>query len=82
MMANETETLKAIQREQENLEWINKSLSQLRRSFGDRYIAVRDRKVIDSDKSFDKLLARVRKLPNPETVTVEFVTALEYLWLL
>jgi len=81
-MVNREEALEAISRERMNQEWINKSLSWLREKFGDRYIAVRDQKVIDSDKDFERLLARVRKPSNPESVTMEYVTALEYLWLL
>ncbi|TLZ75651.1 MAG: hypothetical protein E6K08_08210 [Methanobacteriota archaeon] len=82
MMVNPSEALEAINRERVNQEWINKSLPSLRRKFGDRYIAVRARKVIDSDKDFEKLLARVRKLSDSGSVTIEYVTALEYLWLL
>ena len=43
---------------------------------------VRARKVIDVDEDFDALIARVRKLPNPESVTIEHISATEYLWLL
>lgn len=82
MMVNQTETLLAIRRERENLEWINGSLSWLRQKYGDRYIAVQDRKVIDSEADFEALFARVKKLKNPESVTIEYVTALEYLWML
>jgi len=82
MATSPSNALEAIRREQANVEWINKSLPWLRQNYGDRYIAVQDQKVVDSDKNFEKLLARVRKLPDPESVTIEYVTALEYLWLL
>jgi hypothetical protein len=82
MVTGQADALEAIQRERANVEWIDKSLAWLRQKYGDRYVAVRDQKVIDSDKDFEKLLVRVRKLPDPESVTIEYVTALEYLWLL
>ncbi len=82
MMANKTEILAAIRREKENHEWINKFMADLRQKYGDRYIAVEDHKVIDEDRDFSKLLARVRKMEDPGAVTIEFISALEYLWML
>jgi predicted DNA-binding protein (UPF0278 family) len=80
MNVNQTEILRSIRREQRNSEWINKSISTLRKKFGDRYIAVKDRKVIDSDEDFDALLLRIRKQGDPESVTIEFVTPAENIW--
>ncbi len=82
MMADSEQALVAIRRERENLAWINKSMADLRKKFGDHYIAVKDRKVIDYGTDFADLLARVRKLPDAESVTIEFVTALELIWML
>ena len=78
MMANGAQVLGSIRREKANVEWINDTISTLRKRYGGRYIAVKDCLVIDSDKSLDKLLCRVR---GQEGVTAEFITALEYLWL-
>ena len=79
MMANGAQVLKSIRREKANVEWISETVANLRKLYGGRYIAVKDRQVIDSDKSLDKLLSRVR---GQEGVTVEFITELEYLWML
>ena len=77
-----TVVLQSIRRERANQEWISKSMAELRQKFGDRYVAVKDRQVVDHDTSFERLLAKVRKLPDPETVTIEYVTAQEYIWVL
>ena len=82
MNVNKTEILRSIRREQRNSVWINRSMSALRQKFGDRYIAVKNRKVIDSDEDFETLLLRIRKVGDPESVTIEFVTAKEYIWML
>jgi hypothetical protein len=82
MAVNAAEVIKSIDRERANIEWINKSLARLREEFGGRYVAVRDRKVIDSDKDFEALLRRIRKQSNPESVTIEFISNIEYLWML
>lgn len=82
MMANPQEALAAISQERENLAWISRSIAILRKKFGDRYIAVRNCRVIDHDENVEALLARVRKLEHPESVTIEFVSALELAWML
>lgn len=82
MLANREETLAAIRRERENLEWISQSLSTLRKKFGDRYVAVKDRRVIDSDSEVEPLLARIRKREDSGSITIEFVSALELAWML
>lgn len=79
MMANDAEILESIRRERANVEWISRTVPALRKRYGGRYIAVKDRGVIDSDASLETLLSRVR---GREGVTVEFVTEREYLWLL
>ena len=79
MVVADAQVLESIRREKANVEWISQTVSDLRKRYGGRYIAVKDRRVIDNDKSLDKLLSRVRGL---DGVTVEFITELEYLWLL
>jgi len=82
MMLSDAQVFESIRRERENNEWITGSIEQLRKSYGGRYVAVRDRRVVDNDRDFDALLARVRKLKDPESITIEFITAIEYLWML
>lgn len=82
MLANQEEALAAIRKERENLEWISRLMPNLRKKYGDRFVAVKDRRLIDSDPDFEALLARVRKLPDSESVTIEFVSALELIWML
>jgi len=79
MMATDAQVLESIRRERANVEWIYQAVSSLRKRYGGRYIAVKDREVIDSGKNLGKLLSRVR---GQEGVTLEFITELEYLWLL
>jgi len=81
MMPNTAEIVEAIRRERANVEWINESMASLRKQYGGRYVAVWDRKVVDADEDFEALLARVRKLPDPESVTIEHISDREYVWL-
>ncbi len=80
MAVDEAKVLASIRKERENIEWINASLPELRSQYGDRYVAVRDRRVIDSDRDIEALLARLRRAGDADGVTIEFVTAVEYVW--
>ncbi len=82
MLANQQQAIEAIRRERENLEWITRSMGNLRKKYGDRFVAVKDRKIVDSDSDFEALFERIRKLPDSEFVTIEFVSALELIWML
>ena len=81
-MMSDTEVREAILRERRNNEWIQERIAMLRKNYGDSYIAVKDRKIVDSDKDFDALLARIKKLPDQESVTIEYISLTEYLWML
>ena len=81
MTPSTAEIVESIRREQANVEWINESMASLRKEYGGRYIAVRDRKVVDTGEDFKALLARVRRLPDPESVTIEHIPDREYVWL-
>ncbi len=60
MDVNRTEILHSIRRERRNSEWIDKSMSTLRKKFGGRYIAVKNRRVVDSDEE-EKKKRRAKK---------------------
>ncbi len=79
---SDTEILESIRRKRENVEWVNGAVARLRRDYGGRYVAVKDRKVIDSDKDFKRLLVRVRKRRDEESITIEHIADKEYLWVL
>ena len=81
-MLTDTEILEAIRRKRENVEWVNGAAPKLREKYGGRYVAVKDRKVIDVDEKFDALLARIRERDDASSVTIEYVTEAEYLWIL
>ena len=81
-MLTDTEILEAIRRKRENVEWVSGAASKLREKYGGRYVAVKDRKVIDVDENFEVLLARVRKRADASSITIEYVTEAEYLWIL
>ena len=78
---NQAEILSAIRRVQGNVDWIRESMDRLRKQYGGRYVAVRNRRVIDTDKDFEALLARVRKRKDPEAVTIEHISEIEYIWM-
>jgi len=82
MNLSKAEIIRSIQRRQRNAVWIDKSMRRLRKQFGDQYIAVKNRRVIDSDDDFEPLLGRLRKLGDTDSVTIEYVTKEEVVWIL
>ncbi len=44
-----------------NSKWIDKNYEKLTRQYNNRWIAVLDKEVIDSDRDLDKITARLRK---------------------
>ena len=82
MIADPADALAAIQRKRENLEWITRSLPSLRTKFADRYVAVVDKKVVDTDDDYEALLKRIKKRAESAAITIEYVSAVAALWML
>ena len=60
----------------ENFDWIGKNYDELAKRYGDRWIAVLDKKVIADDDSLEKLKKRVKEMVGErfDEVVFEFVT--------
>lgn len=58
-----------------NLNWIALNYQQLLLSYENKYVAVKDKKVIDSDRSLRKLLRRVESAQTSawKTMTVLYI---------
>lgn len=80
---DESEVLRLIQMKRKNVSWIREQMPELRKKYRCEFIAVDDRKIIDSDKSFDALLRRLRRRAGDlSAITFEFVPEREYIHVL
>ena len=57
----------------DNFKWFYSNYEELKRDYDDQYVAIRDRKQIDSDFNLDLLLRRLNLYNCDESIAVEYV---------
>ena len=60
----------------DNFEWFYSNYEELKRNYNDQYVAIKDRKQIDSDFNFDLLLRRLNLYNCDESIAIEYVCKL------
>ena len=64
----------------DNLQWLDKNKNKLRKSFANKYIAIYNREVLDSDDQLDDLKERLKKgRIGLDNVLIEFINPEEVL---
>jgi hypothetical protein len=61
------------ERLKDNFEWFYSNREELKRDYNDQYIAIKDRKQIDSDFNLDLLLHRLKLYNCDESIAIEYV---------
>ena len=80
---DKSEVLARIRDSRRDSSWVREHMKELRKEYPRKFIAVRDRKIIDGDSSFEALLKRVkRKVEDLGTVSFEFVPDEDYIYVL
>ena len=57
----------------DNFEWFYSNHEELKRDYNDQYVAIKDRKQIDSDFNLDLLLRRLNLYNCDESIAIEYV---------
>lgn len=57
----------------DNLEWFYSNHEELERDYNDQYVAIKDRKQLDSDFNLDLLLHRLNLTNCDESIAIEYV---------
>ena len=57
----------------DNFKWFYSNYEELKRDYNDQYVAIRDRKQIDSDFNLDLLLRRLNLYNCDESIAIEYV---------
>lgn len=57
----------------ENFEWFYENYEDLKQNFSNRYVAVKDKRQIDSDKKLEVLLKRLNLSNYDESIAIEYV---------
>ena len=61
------------ERLKDNFKWFYLNKEELKRDYNDQYIAIKDRKQIDSDFNLDLLLRRLNLYNCDESIAIEYV---------
>ena len=59
----------------DNFKWFYSNYEELKRDYNDQYVAVKDRKQIDSDFNLDLLLRRLNLYNCDESIAIEYVNS-------
>ncbi|HKR72992.1 MAG TPA: hypothetical protein VJR94_02655 [Candidatus Nitrosocosmicus sp.] len=62
-----------FERIRENFEWFYENYEDLKQNFSNRYVAVKDKRQIDSDKKLEVLLKRLNLSNYDESIAIEYV---------
>ena len=57
----------------DNFKWFYSNYEELKRDYNDQYVAIKDRKQIDSDFNLDLLLRRLNLYNCDESIAIEYV---------
>ena len=57
----------------DNFDWFYSNYEELRRYYNDQYVAIKDRKQLDSDFNFDLLLHRLNLSNCNDSIAIEYV---------
>ena len=57
----------------DNFDWFYSNYEELRRDYNDQYVAIKDRKQIDSDFNLNLLLHRLNLSNCNESIAIEYV---------
>jgi hypothetical protein len=60
----------------ENLKWLGENYSRLKREYGDKWVVISSKKVVESGDSFEEILLAAKKYP-PGSFTVEYIQSKE-----
>lgn len=74
------EIVQMLESAQEDLKWFDINLTKFISEFNNRFIAFRNKSVLDSDTDFDKLLSKLKtKKIDASNVLVRFVSKVKYI---
>lgn len=69
------EILQQLDEFSEDMDWISETQKKLRKKFADKYIAVMNSQVIESDSDLDTLLQKLKEAGrNPSSIPIEFIS--------
>ena len=65
--------LDKLERLADNFEWIHKQYDNLKETYDNQYVAIKDRKIVDTDIDHDRLVNRMNITNYDESIAIEYI---------
>jgi len=65
--------LDKLERLAENFEWIHKQHHNLKEKYDKKFVAIKDKKILDKDTSHDRLIKRLDIRNYDDSIAVEYI---------
>ncbi len=65
--------LDKLERLAHNFEWVYNQYDSLKKKYHNEYVAIKNRKILDKDINFDKLLKRLNIRNYDDSIAIEFI---------
>lgn len=65
--------LDKLDRLADNFKWIHKQYDNLKKKYDNHYIAIKDKKILDKDTNFDRLVKRLDIRNYDESIAIEYI---------
>jgi uncharacterized protein with gpF-like domain len=62
-----------IKKKGKNIQWLYNNLDKLREKYGGNYVLIKNKKIIDNDKSYKRLLKRVKKREDMDQYLIHYI---------
>jgi hypothetical protein len=57
----------------DNFKWIQKRRGDLKQNYNSKYVAIKDRTILDNDTNFDRLIKRLNIRNYDESIAIEYI---------
>ena len=76
---SDTQTIQMLIRGKADLEWFDRDLPNLLSKYNDQFIAFKNKSVVESDTSLDKLMEKLKqKKVDVSDLVIKFVSKIKY----
>jgi hypothetical protein len=65
--------LDKLERLANNFEWFNSQYDSLKKKFGRHYVAIREKQIVDSDISLERLIKRLNIQNYDKSIAIEYI---------
>jgi hypothetical protein len=65
--------LNKLERLADNFKWIHKQHSDLREKYDNKYVTIKNRKILDKDINLDRLIKRLNIRNCDESIAIEYI---------